>query len=44
MRLKEIEARLAQIRNELNTRAAELTGNRLAGRAHADCGAGREKK
>ena len=29
MRLKEIEARLAQIRNELNTRAAELTAEEI---------------
>lgn len=52
MRLKEIEARLAEIKEELNTRAAELTdeeitktgnrGNRLAGRAHRFTGSGRE--
>lgn len=29
MRLKEIEARLAQIRNELNTRAEELTAEEI---------------
>lgn len=52
MRLKEIEARLAEIKEELNTRAAELTdeenyktgnrGNRLTGRAYRFTGSGRE--
>ena len=49
MRLKEIETRLAEIKEELNTRAygrgnykTGNRGNRLTGRAYRFTGSGRE--